>query len=285
MTPQLLETNNTHIIFRKSLVYKRFTSGNFDARTIKDFVLLDKKLNEEPLIVRTEKIANSPFKSFQTAKGSARILVQKRLPERSKLSAIITKTKKPDHYLSLLANDLSSFHSNSKKIAAPSNYISVLFSNDIEIVVRGSSSDPVLSAITTKLQNAVIAKKHILETREIRELHGDVSLENIFYVKNKLAYTDFGHRVKYRTDDISKDVANIYLELKAYCGSNLAKNFLKKYIELSGDTKLSVLVPLYTLRILLVKVAVYQGHYDKEHKNSIKLAKNIKLLKDLSKNI
>lgn len=289
MTPKLLKTNNSQLFFDKKLVYKRFTNGGFDSKTKRDFINLDRAFNKEPLIIKIINIRESPFKTVVGISSDEKILVERRLPEECKLSNVAINKKLTKEHIDSLAHELFLFHASSKRYKKTGRYCVTLFTRDIKLITQNAPSSSYIFKISKRFQIKICATTPLFLKRSrggmIRALHGDLSLDNIFIVDGKMVYSDFGHRIKYRVDDVTKDVASLFLDLVINKNEKFANRFLKEYINVSGDHELELLLPMYVIRILLSKAGVYGGYFDKIYKNKKQFEKIQSYIEKFSKNI
>ena len=82
-----------------------------------------------------------------------------------------------------------------------------------------------------------------IKENKIRDIHGDLHLQNIFVVKNKFYLYDrieFNDSLRY--GDVANDVGHLAMDFDYYGKENLRKHFVSRYISKSGDKNLDRII-------------------------------------------
>lgn len=136
------------------------------------------------------------------------------------------------------------------------------------------------------VENEKLFLKRIREGK-VRDIHGDLNLQNIFLVRDKFYFYD---RIEFndilRYGDVAHDVAHLAMDLDFYKRRDLSRKFISEYISKSDDHDLNKLV--YFLMCfkssMRAKVAAFNEKFEtnerkkavhlKEFKERIKLAES-----------
>ena len=147
------------------------------------------------------------------------------------------------------------------------------------------------SLLERKLVQFVQNNKDLFNQRikenKIRDIHGDLHLQNIFIVKNKFYLYDrieFNDSLRY--GDVASDVAHLAMDFDYYGKENLRKHFVSRYISKSGDRNLNRIIYFMMCFKACVRAKVSQFRannesdarkrlgYSSESKNRFKVAES-----------
>ncbi len=79
----------------------------------------------------------------------------------------------------------------------------------------------------------------------IRESHGDLHLRNIFFEERPVIFDCIEFNERFRCGDIAVDIAFLAMDLDFNRRENLAKYFIDRYVEASGDADLLEVLDFY----------------------------------------
>jgi aminoglycoside phosphotransferase family enzyme/predicted kinase len=203
-----------------------------------------------------------------SAEGAAAeyALVMRRLPERRMLSFLLDTQQATPKMMRELAEVIAAFHGAAERsaTAAPRRHLSAvedqwsanirelgdftvkLIDNDLYSTVKDFGDEFLKSNA-----GLIIARA---EQGWIRDLHGDLHCEHICFAPEGIQIFDcveFDDRL--RCCDVASEVALLVADLDVRGGSELARVFLQRYMELSQDPELPTLLPFYRCHGALVR--------------------------------
>jgi hypothetical protein len=146
-----------------------------------------------------------------------------------------------------LARDIAEFHSSlepapaDSRLGSPAIVIRNALSNLRELELTVSDAD--LDAVTwlhdwtasrcIRLEDAFASRKR---NGFIREGHGDLHLQNLVYIDGRItAFDALEFDPELRWTDVMSEAAFVVMDLMAHERSDLAHEFLNRYLEITGD--------------------------------------------------
>ena len=257
---KIIETHISWIILTGRFVYKikkpvRF--GNvldFSNKALrKKFCQKELKLNKNlcgSMYLSVVKIIkkNSDYKLVSLdEKGTALeyALKMKEFPQKSRLDNILKLNRLNKHILDLLIDNLVKFHITAPMNATISDYgkRQIMRSKIRENFLTISKIGKVDGMFEKKLNLFVKNNNDLFFLRRkdhrIRDIHGDLYLKNIFYVRGKFYMYDrieFNDSLRYA--DIAEDVAHLAMDIHYHQREDLQVYFIRNYINKSKDTNI-----------------------------------------------
>jgi aminoglycoside phosphotransferase family enzyme len=257
---KIIETHISWIILTGRFVYKikkpvRF--GNvldFSNRGLrKKFCQKELKLNKNlcgSMYLSVVKIIkkNSDYKLVSLDENGTALeyaLKMKEFPQKSRLDNILKLNRLSKHILDLLIDNLVKFHSTAPMNATISDYgkRQIMRSKIRENFLTISKIGKVDGIFEKKLNLFVKNNNDLFYLRRkdhrIRDIHGDLYLKNIFYVRAKFYMYDrieFNDSLRYA--DIAEDVAHLAMDIHYHQREDLQVYFIRNYINKSKDTNL-----------------------------------------------
>jgi len=257
---KIIETHISWIILTGRFVYKikkpvRF--GNvldFSNRGLrKKFCQKELKLNKNlcgSMYLSVVKIIkkNSDYKLVSLDENGTALeyaLKMKEFPQKSRLDNILKLNRLSKHILDLLIDNLVKFHSTAPMNATISDYgkRQIMRSKIRENFLTISKIGKVDGIFEKKLDLFVKNNNDLFYLRRkdhrIRDIHGDLYLKNIFYVRAKFYMYDrieFNDSLRYA--DIAEDVAHLAMDIHYHQREDLQVYFIRNYINKSKDTNL-----------------------------------------------
>ena len=276
---KIIETHISWIILTGRFVYKikkpvRF--GNvldFSNRGLrKKFCQKELKLNKNlcgSMYLSVVKIIkkNSDYKLVSLdEKGTALeyALKMKEFPQKSRLDNILKLNRLSKHILDLLIDNLVKFHSTAPMNATISDYgkRQIMRSKIRENFLTISKIGKVDGMFEKKLNLFVKNNNDLFFLRRkdhrIRDIHGDLYLKNIFYVRGKFYMYDrieFNDSLRYA--DIAEDVAHLAMDIHYHQREDLQVYFIRNYINKSKDTNLIRIIYFMMCFKACVRAKVY----------------------------
>ena len=257
---KIIETHISWIILTGRFVYKikkpvRF--GNvldFSNRGLrKKFCQKELKLNKNlcgSMYLSVVKIIkkNSDYKLVSLDENGTALeyaLKMKEFPQKSRLDNILKLNRLSKHILDLLIDNLVKFHSTAPMNATISDYgkRQIMRSKIRENFLTISKIGKVDGIFEKKLDLFVKNNNDLFYLRRkdhrIRDIHGDLYLKNIFYVRAKFYMYDrieFNDSLRYA--DIAEDVAHLAMDIHYHQREDLQVYFIRNYINKSKDTNI-----------------------------------------------
>ena len=167
------------------------------------------------------------------------------IPQKFRMDNLISSNKVNLKSIERLTETLAKFHSTTTISRKIKNYGQPKFiKNKITENFRTLSK---LEKINPKFESTLINfindNKDLFYSRiregEIRDIHGDLYLKNIFIIKNRFYMYDrleFNDSLRYA--DIAEDVAHLSMDLDHHKRTDFRKHFVSKYIEKSNERNL-----------------------------------------------
>jgi hypothetical protein len=257
---KIIETHISWIILTGAIAYKvkkpvRFGNvldfSNKELR--KKFCQKELKLNKNlcsRMYLCVVKIVrrNSDYKFVSLdEKGTALeyAVKMKEFPQKSRLDNLLKLNRLNYHILDLLIDNLVKFHNTAQINETISDYgkLQIMRSKIRENFLTISKIGKVDGIFEKKL-NLFVKNNHDLfylrrKDHRIRDIHGDLYLKNIFYVKGKFYMYDrieFNDSLRYA--DIAEDVAHLAMDIHYHQREDLQSYFISNYINKSKDTNL-----------------------------------------------
>ena len=93
-------------------------------------------------------------------------------------------------------------------------------------------------------ENAALLEKRITDNK-IRDCHGDLHTAHICFEDGLIIYDCIEFNDRFRYSDVASEVAFLAMDLDHNGRADLARSFIKSYIESSGDTDIKKLLNFY----------------------------------------
>lgn len=263
-----IQTHISHVFLTGKFVYKIKKTVNFgflDFSTLKKRKLycekeleLNKRLSPElylGVVAITEKNGDIEFN------GKGRVieyaLKMKQIPQKYIMTNLIKEKKITKEIIIKIAEILNKFYNE----AATNSYINSFGS--VNAIKKNTDENfeqttafihktitehqhNFIKNITNNflLKNKILFNKRIRDNK-IRECHGDLHSGNIFVADKIYIFDCIEFNERFRYGDIASDIAFLAMDLDFLNETQLSKFFIKKYIELSKDDDLILLLNFY----------------------------------------
>jgi aminoglycoside phosphotransferase family enzyme/predicted kinase len=271
------ETHISHIFFAGNLVYKLKKPVRF---SFLDFSTLAKRRHflQEELLVNA-RLAPSVYLgvlpiSYESggwrlgsyADPVEYVLVMRRLPERRMLDFLLDRGKATPDMMETLASTLARFHAGAKtgaRISAsgePRTIRRLWDENlaDIRPFVGRLLDAETLNRVQEFGERFLSLHEDLflqrVRTGRIREVHGDLHCEHICFAPEGIQIFDaieFSRRI--RCCDVASEIAFLLMDMEFRGAGELARGFLRRYLDLSNDPELLRLLPFYKCHRALVR--------------------------------
>ena len=271
------ETHISHVFLAGNLVYKIKKAVRY---SFLDYSTLNKRrhfLQEELRLNRrlspSVYLAVMPI-SFDS-KGwrlggwetpSEYTLVMRRLPERRMLPALLDSRQVTGQMMQRLAEVLADFHSHAEAVtgseaSAHARNVEQEWNDNIADLkplagrfIDGGS----LEAISDFGAGFISRHRPLFRRRaaqgSVRDVHGDLHCEHVCFAPEGIQIYDcieFSPRL--RRCDLAAEIAFLLMDLEVRGGGGLRGPFLERYLELTQDAELPVLLPFYECYRALVR--------------------------------
>ncbi len=198
-------------------------------------------------------------------------------------------TKQVERIADLLVRFHKSTPTNSKisSFGTPLVLLNIVNENFDTLTDLGHSRQSLREKLVTFIkENEKIFAKRIRDGK-VRDIHGDLNLQNIFLVKNRFYLYDrieFNDSLRY--GDVAQDVAHLATDFDFYKRQDLSKHFISRYVTKSNDVDLDDIVYFWMCfkSSMRAKVAAFKARNEtdkrkirnhvKEFKERMKLAES-----------
>lgn len=261
------------LLFIGGKVYKLFLTPLVTHGVIKDLLRLDKKINALPVFLGIDSVENTPlFEEVDVKVYKSDVLIMRKLSDGYFIIDIL-KNNNIKINIEKIVSKLYLFHKNSvqSKKAFSGDYLWSRFVSDYNLLSKCNSLDKYYINLLEVFKRTIDENSKIINSRfesnKIIEGHGDLDLSHIHFDSGRYAFIDFSHNMKYRFDDISRDIAGIYLDFVKLNHFDLAKLFLNIYKNNSGDKDLDTMVKLQIIKKTLLRYFIHSGGFSEKHLN------------------
>ncbi|OGQ25242.1 MAG: hypothetical protein A3C54_07245 [Deltaproteobacteria bacterium RIFCSPHIGHO2_02_FULL_60_17] len=272
-----VETHISHLFFVGDLVYKvkkavRFSFLDYSTLARRKFCLQEElRLNRRlaPSVYLGVLPISHENESWQLGSDARPVeyaLVMRRLPEKRMLDFLLGRNRVSAEMMRALAEVLVPFHAGAPtggKINGVGNPLAIrtMWEENLADVrpFVGQLLDP-FSFEALRDFGRCFAARHrdllvcrVLEGR-IREGHGDLHCGHICFAPEGIQIFDcveFNPRFRY--GDVASEVAFLVMDMESRGAAELAQEFLNRYLEMTNDHALSVLLPFYKCQRALVR--------------------------------
>ena len=266
--------DDVDIVFTKDKVYKLILDGKVTKDDLTDIPLLDSLANIKPIIsgIKTSK----EFEDFWPNTPITPVMVMRKLNE----DDCLIQTNDLEQIIKPLGIYLNNFHSKCPTDnKQPNDYLYSRMKEDIvRIRTLSHMHENIVSILETIDKELNSFRDFIIERANkgyIKQIHGDVNLEHLFKEGDNFCLIDFYLRKKYRTDDPTRDIATLFIDLYQHGFKELGNLLLSAY---TSDELIRKLVILQVAKRLLMKYFVYSGGYNVVHYDKDKLTNSVSML-------
>jgi aminoglycoside phosphotransferase family enzyme len=181
----------------------------------------------------------------------------KRMPQEKMMSKLIEKNKVDDRLVDRIAKIIAEFHSKAETSRRISEFgsLAVIETNwkenydQTKKFIGKTTSNENFELIRDRInnfmrRNMVVFEKRMSEGR-VRDCHGDIHSGNIFVTNGIYIFDAIEFNERFRYSDVAADVAFLAMDLDFKGRSDLSNFFVEKYVEYSGDQKLTKLLSFY----------------------------------------
>ena len=264
---ELVQTHISFVFLTKNFVYKVKKAVNLG---FLDFTTLEKrrffcekelKLNRRlcgDMYVEVVPINKSSIIKIKGKGETVEYAVKmKRIPQEKILSELLRKNKVDNELIGRIAKKIADFHSKAETNRRISEFGSLAiikmnwtenFEQTEEYVGKTISMEDfqlICERISDFMKRHVPLFEKRMKEGRVRDCHGDIHSGNIFVTDRVYIFDAIEFNERFRYSDIASDVAFLAMDLDFKERTNLSGFFVEKYIEYSGDSELTKLLPFY----------------------------------------
>ena len=181
-------------------------------------------------------------------------VVMKTLPPEKRLDKLLKEHKVNRPMIKTIAKNIWAFHKNAKRIKNLKQ--PDLLQHNCEADFKTAQkyhhktiSDKSLMQIRSFINHFIKNNKALFIKRikngKIRDIHGDLHSENIFYHKKPYLFDCIEFNASFRQIDIIAEISFLLMDLEVKGEKLLADTLLKAYLKASGETKGDSLINFY----------------------------------------
>jgi aminoglycoside phosphotransferase family enzyme len=264
---ELVQTHISFVFLTRNFVYKVKKAVNLG---FLDFTTLEKRrffcekeleLNRRlcgDMYVEVVPINRSNIIKIKGEGATVEYAVKmKRIPQEKMLSQLLGKNMVNNELVSRIAKTIADFHSKAETNKRISDFgsLAVIETNwtenfeQTEEYIGKTISRKDFEIIRERIsdfmkRNVSFFEKRMKEGR-VRDCHGDIHSGNIFVTDRVYIFDAIEFNERFRYSDVASDVAFLAMDLDFKKRADLSSFFAEKYIEYSGDSELTKLLPFY----------------------------------------
>ena len=264
---ELVQTHISFVFLTKNFVYKVKKAVNLG---FLDFTTLEKrrffcekelKLNRRlcgDMYVEVVPINKSSIIKIKGKGVTVEYAVKmKRIPQEKMLSELLRKNKVDNELIGRIAKKIADFHSKAETNRRISEFGSLAiikmnwtenFEQTEEYVGKTISMEDfqlICERISDFMKRHVPLFEKRMKEGRVRDCHGDIHSGNIFVTDRVYIFDAIEFNERFRYSDVASDVAFLAMDLDFKERTDLSGFFVEKYIEYSGDSELTKLLPFY----------------------------------------
>lgn len=276
---KLYETHISYVLSNRYFTYKIKKPVKFpfvDYSTLakrKYFCQLELKLNRR--FAKDIYLKTTPIRINNKIVDYA--VVMKTLPAQTRLDILLKKNAVTRRMIRELAEEIWKFHHKAEttnKISAfgHPNHIKEVFMRDLKNIhsfIGKSISRQQFNHIYAYTADFIGRNNKLfinrIKMKKIKDLHGDLHSENIFYFRRPCLFDCIEFNPNFRYIDSAAEVAFLLMDLESRGKRNLADELLKAYLKQSRDYSLPKLLDFYKCHYACVRGMVnsMQGDHKK----------------------
>ena len=264
---ELVQTHISFVFLTKNFVYKVKKAVNLG---FLDFTTLEKRrffcereleLNRRlcgDMYVEVVPINKSNIIKIKGKGETVEYAVKmKRIPQEKILSELLRKNKVDNELIGRIAKKIADFHSKAETNRRISEFGSLAiikmnwtenFEQTEEYVGKTISMEDfqlICERISDFMKRHVPLFEKRMKEGRVRDCHGDIHSGNIFVTDRVYIFDAIEFNERFRYSDVASDVAFLAMDLDFKERTDLSGFFVEKYIEYSGDSELTKLLPFY----------------------------------------
>jgi aminoglycoside phosphotransferase family enzyme len=201
----------------------------------------------------------------------------KRIPEELLLDKLLEKGQVDREMMEALSDRLARFYASAetnehiKSFAKPGRVKQDTDENfdQTEKYIGAVISKPIYEEIQKRTNDFFRTREALFRRRivsdRIRDCHGDLRLEHIFWGKEIAIFDCVEFNERFRYTDVAADIGFLAMDLDYHGREDLSEHLIRTYIERSGDQDLSLLLDFYKCYRAYVRGKVESFRLDDPH--------------------
>jgi aminoglycoside phosphotransferase family enzyme len=201
----------------------------------------------------------------------------KRIPEELLFNKLLEKSQVDRGMMEALSERLARFYASAetneriKSFARPERVKQDTDENfeQTEKYVDAVISKPLYEEIRKRTNEFLRTREALFHRRitsdRIRDCHGDLRLEHIFWGKEIAIFDCIEFNERFRYTDVAADIGFLAMDLDYHGRKDLSEHLVRTYIEKSGDQELSLLLDFYKCYRAYVRGKVESFRLDDPH--------------------
>jgi len=264
---ELVQTHISFVFLTKNFVYKVKKAVNLG---FLDFTTLEKRrffcekeleLNRRlcgDMYIEVVPINKSNIIKIKGKGETVEYAVKmKRIPQEKMLSELLRKNKVNNELIGRISKTIADFHSKAETSRKISEFGSLAiikinwkenFEQTEEYVGKTISMKDfklIREKVEDFMKNNVALFENRMKEGRVRDCHGDIHSGNIFVSDRVYIFDAIEFNERFRYSDVASDVAFLAMDLDFKKRIDLSGFFVERYIEYSGDSELTKLLPFY----------------------------------------
>jgi aminoglycoside phosphotransferase family enzyme len=181
----------------------------------------------------------------------------KRMPQEKMMSRLLEENKVDSKFIDEIAKIIAEFHSKAETNKRISEFGSLKiietnwkenFDQTREFVGKTISTEDftlIRERIEHFMKNNVSFFEKRMKGGRVRDCHGDIHSGNIFVTDRIYIFDAIEFNERFRYSDVASDIAFLAMDLDFKRRTDLSNFFVERYVEYSGDQRLTKLLPFY----------------------------------------
>jgi aminoglycoside phosphotransferase family enzyme len=285
---EFIETHISLVVLTREYVYKVKKPVDFG---FLDFTSLDKRKHFCEQEVKLNRrlspniylgvVAITFDRDWITFNGKGQVeeyaVQMKRIPEELLLDKLLVKGQVDRKMMEALSEKLVRFYASAetnehiKSFAKPERVKQDTDENfeQTEKYIDAVISKPIYEEILKRTNEFFRDREALFHSRivsdHIRDCHGDLRLEHIFWGKEIAIFDCIEFNDRFRYTDVAADIGFLAMDLDYHGREDLSEHLIRTYIEKSGDKELSLLLDFYKCYRAYVRGKVESFRLDDPH--------------------
>lgn len=278
-----IERRDTHIssvFLTGKWVYKLkkpFDLGFLDFRSLEDryrFCKLEVSLNRRfsrniyQEVIRIYKSDDGRFSLLKNEEVVEYAVKMRQLPDSTSLKALLKKNKIRSAHMKKLGKTLAAFYEKSNRNSEIDHYgrrdiISFNMEENFRQLKPFAGDVPdrekfefICNAGRSFLEQHSDLFEHRVETGKIRDGHGDLRTEHVYFYRGIQIIDCIEFNERFRYGDVAADLAFLHMDMEHMGFANLSRIFLEAYVAAANDPELYALLDFYAAYRAMVRAKV-----------------------------
>lgn len=176
------------------------------------------------------------------------------MAQNQRLDKLLDKNHVSKAMIRHLAQEIARFHKKAKVIAIKNKIQKLIKTIDLNfITVKQFTSKDTYSYLYNYLMGFIGQNHKLISSRPIKDLHGDLHAENIFYIKKPYLFDCVEFEPHFRQINTAAEIAFLLMGLEFRGKKKLSDSLLKYYLRANPDKNLLKLLGFYKCHYACVR--------------------------------